>query len=136
MALQSDAFAGLPAVIRLGAGEHTLDTAPFDFDERIRASEVRLVGAPGAELRVRGSDNTAALRMRAGAPRLSLLGLLLSSPLAMDGGELLTNNCTFLNCSADLGGALLLNGGALAAEGTAFVGCQVADFKYAQNVCL
>ena len=124
LALHADAAAGLPAVIHLGAGEHTLDAAPFDFDALICASEVRLIGGPGgAALRASGS-NAPVLRVRAGAPRLILLDLLLYSPLAIEGGELSMSNCTFSKSSADLGGALRLSGGALTAEGTSFMGCQ------------
>ena len=69
--LRTDAASGHPSVLHLSAGVHTLDDAPFDFDERIRASEVRLVGVPGAALRATAAG-APVLRMLLGAPRLSV----------------------------------------------------------------
>ena len=54
----------------------------------------------------------------------SLLGLLLSSQVAVEGGELFVSNCTFANSSSGVGGAVLLSGGALTVEDTTFVGCR------------
>mgnify|MGYP003329873968 CR=1 FL=1 len=48
----------------------------------------------------------------AGAPRVSLHGLVLRSPLIAAGGELHLDNCTFDSSSADEGGGMEVNGGA------------------------
>ena len=39
------------------------------------------------------------------------------------GGELHLDGCTFVNSTAERGGALNVSGGTVRAEGTAFVGC-------------
>ena len=110
----SPAVAGLPVTIHLGTGVHTLDVGPFRFDATAQASEVWLIGSQGAELEA--SSGTAVLSVSSGSPRVSLHGLALRSSVAVDGGELNIDSCTFD------GGSLVVSGGEVMATGTHFVG--------------
>ena len=151
-ALRTEAPAGAPAVILLGAGNFTLTDAPFAFDARIRASEVWLIGTANATLQATGSagggegeggsgsggefeggsggggevDATGVplFTVSAGAPPVTVRGLVLRSQLVLDGGKLHLEDCSFVNSSAEEGGALRVNGGALTADGVSFETCQ------------
>ena len=59
-----------------------------------------------------------------GAPPVTMRGLVLRSQLVLDGGELHLEDCSFVNSSAEEGGALRVSGGALTADGVAFETCQ------------
>ena len=131
-ALRTEASAGAPAVILLVAGNFTLTDAPFAFDARIRASEVRLIGTASATLQAAGSGGGGAVNatgaplftVSAGAPSVTVRGLVLRSQLVLDGGELHLENCSFVNSSAEEGGGLRVSGGALTADGVSFETCQ------------
>ena len=111
-ALQSNATAGVPVVIHLASGAYLLDSAPFVFDARTQASEVRLIGAAGATLQA-ASPNVSLFQVSTGAPTVTLYGLQLRSQVYMDGGALNVQSCTFNESSAEFGGALQVRGGCL-----------------------
>ena len=112
--VQSISTAGRPIAIHLSVGVHSLDAGPFRFDGSAQASEVWLIGSEGAELEA--SSGTAVLQVSSGAPRVNLHGLVLRSPVAVDGGEVHVDSCTFD------GGSLVVSGGEVTATATQFVG--------------
>ena len=122
-ALQSDDTAGVPVVIHLAPGAYLLDNAPFAFNASTRASEIRLVGAFGTTLQG-SSPNASLFKVGAGAPKTTLVGLQLHSQVSIDGGALHVQNCTFKECSAELGGAVQVTGGSLTVERTVFESCK------------
>ena len=122
-ALQSQAIAGVPVVIHLAPGTYLLGSAPFVFDARTQASEVRLIGAAGTTLQA-ASPNVSLFKVGAGAPTITLYGLQLRSQVYMEAGALNVQNCTFWESSAEFGGALQVAGGSLAVELTVFAGCK------------
>ena len=97
---------------------HSLDAGPFHFDSSAQASEVWLIGSEGAELQA--SSGTAVLQVSSGAPRVNLHGLVLRSPVTVDGGEMHVDSCTFD------GGSLVVSGGEVTATGAQFVGDAIA----------
>ena len=122
-ALQSNATAGVPVVIHLAPGAYLLDSAPFVFDARTQASEVRLIGAAGTTLQA-ASPNVSLFNLSTGAPTVTLYGLQLRSQVYMDGGALNVQSCTFNESSAEFGGALQVRGGSLDVKLTVFEGCK------------
>ena len=117
----ADDAAGRPVAIHLGTGLHILDAAtPFTFDHLTKASEVRLLGIPGTQLQADGSG--AVLSVSSGAPHVSMQGLVLLSPVAVEGGELLVDNCTF---AGDRGGTMIVRGGTVTAQDSSFNGAAI-----------
>ena len=90
-ALQSNATAGVPVVIHLAPGGYLLGSAPFVFDARTQASEVRLIGTAGTTLQA-ASPNVSLFKVGTGAPTITLYGLQLRSQVYMDGGALHVQN--------------------------------------------
>lgn len=94
---------------------------PFVFDLSVAASEVRITGEPGASIRVQDASRLFALH--AGAPRVTLRGLTLSSAgTHVSDGELVIESCRFEGCEAADGGAIKVSGGVLSVRDTFFVG--------------
>ena len=111
------AYAGMPITLDLPAADNVdIVMSGFTFDSSITASEVRLVGSPGAKLKAGSAESDGGRRralstgralsaadlaaatlftVTAGAPPVYLSGLTLQGHVAVTGGTLEAVNCTF-----------------------------------------
>lgn len=113
--------------VRLAGGSYALP--PLIFDAQTLASEVRLVGEEGAELRliegpsrrrlVPTAASSVLFTVRDGAPPVRLENLRITGALQVDGGSLVISSCTLGRSSATLR-ALSLSGGEVFVEHTTF----------------
>jgi hypothetical protein len=121
-------------VLHLQRGAFELDST-FTFDWRIDATEVRLVGEPGATLgsaesgrRRLQASNERVIAIHVGAPLVVLQGLTFRrAPLLVAGGELVLDSCRFEECVADSGGAIMQTGGVVSARDCTFVANSAQD---------
>ena len=91
MSHAQEGAAGSPVRIHIRAGRFEL--APLVFDQSTSASELWLVGEPGAEL---SSDAPTLFTLLSGAPPIHLRDLRIASPIAVDAGQLNVLRCTFV----------------------------------------
>ena len=109
-------------VIELSSGVHELPSAPFAFDSSITASAVIIEGRPGAVLRADDTASRLFTLSHTGSLRVTLRDVRVTSPLLIDGGDLVLEDCTVADSRAAGGGAVLLTSGAFAARNTTFSG--------------
>jgi hypothetical protein len=111
--------AGLPVAIQVG--QNVASTEPVIFDSTTAVSEVWIIGNPGAVLllssRHRGKT---LLLVRAGAPRVHLRDLHISSPVHVEGGYLSVSRCTFLPSISEAGRMLSQSGGEVTVSDSTF----------------
>ena len=116
---------GLIVALHLQNATHELNSA-FIFDNRVHATDVRLIGEPGATV----SSSVGAARVMTvgkGAPLVMMRRLTLVAPLLVAGGELVLDACHFTGCAADSGGAILQTEGVITATDCTFVANQAED---------
>ena len=103
--LHTPALEGQIAEIALQLGTHASTNATaFVFDASVTASEVLVTGTAGAAAYATTTSGLL-FDVVAGAPRVTLRGLTINSPIHVAGGELVVESCLFEGCIADAGGA-------------------------------
>ena len=114
--------AGAPVALDLPTGAD-LTLSAFSFDANITASEIRLVGGPGAVLAAAGgsssrralqtssTDDLTIFTVGPGAPPIFLAGLTLRGRVRVDGGSVDIDNCTFSGVGAGAVNALSISAG-------------------------
>ena len=117
--LSSDAPAGEPLVLHLGAGVHTLSSIVL-LDASIAASAIHLVGSTDAVLAPQG--HSIVLSVAAGAPPVLLQALTLRGQVRVAGdSRVRVQECVFDgHASASAGAALHVDGGSVDVHGTRF----------------
>lgn len=95
---------------------------PFVFDGTTHASDVRLEGHGSTTLRRQSFVTTRRgltvfesllLTVHPSSPKVILRGFVLEGQVAIEGGELILEDCTFQNSDAASGGALMVHGGSV-----------------------
>ena len=105
--LASDARAGEPLVLHIGAGVHTLSSAVV-FNASVTASSIHLFGSTGAVLAP--LSHSAMLSVAAGAPPVLLQGLTLRGQVRVAGGSaarVFVLECLFDGHDSESAGAAL-----------------------------
>ena len=113
--VRTAAAKGLPATIHLASGSYDVNgSAPeLTFDADTLASEVRIVGEGGGSALRTLNGIGPLLRVSAGSPPLTLIGLEIRSQVVVDwaGATVAIEGCRFVGCTAQAGGALAVLGG-------------------------